>query len=93
MRRASTGRTTASTFPPSSARSLPVSPEGFTDNSWSGLSRGSICYCGNCRARFKAARGFELPAGRDWNAEAYRAWVEWSYACRLDLGFVQCRCP
>ena len=39
----------------------------------------------NCRARFKEARGFELPAGRDWNAEAYRAWVEWSYACRLEI--------
>src|SRR3954447_2522086 len=60
-------------------------PEGFTDNSWSGLSRGSICYCGNCRAQFKAARGFDLPASRDWNADAYRAWIEWSYASRLEV--------
>jgi hypothetical protein len=60
-------------------------PEGFTDNSWSGLSRGSICYCVNCRAQFKAARGFDLPASRDWNADAYRAWIEWSYATRLQI--------
>ena len=28
-------------------------PEGFTDNSWSGLSRNSICYCGNCKNSFR----------------------------------------
>lgn len=60
-------------------------PEGFTDNSWSGLPRASICYCANCRTRFKEARGFDLPRGRDWNAPAYRAWIEWSYACRLEI--------
>jgi hypothetical protein len=60
-------------------------PEGFTDNSWSGLPRGSICYCSNCRTKFKDARGFDLPRGRDWNAPEYRAWIEWSYACRLEI--------
>ncbi len=24
-------------------------PDGFTDNSWAGLGRASICYCDNCR--------------------------------------------
>ena len=60
-------------------------PEGFTDNSWSGLPRASICYCANCRTRFKEQRGLDLPAKRDWNARDYRAWIEWSYGCRLEI--------
>ena len=32
-------------------------PEGFTDNSWSGLGRDSICYCDNCERKFRAAAG------------------------------------
>ena len=35
-------------------------PEGFTDNSWSGLGRESICYCENCRKSFRAKTGKEL---------------------------------
>jgi hypothetical protein len=60
-------------------------PEGFTDNSWSGLGRGSICFCENCRTKFRAERKLDLPQRADWNAEAYRAWIEWSYACRLEI--------
>ena len=26
-------------------------PDGFTDNSWAGLGRESICYCDNCDAQ------------------------------------------
>jgi hypothetical protein len=60
-------------------------PEGFTDNSWSGLGRASICHCASCRTRFKDERGLDLPARRDWNAPDYRAWVEWSYQTRLEI--------
>jgi hypothetical protein len=60
-------------------------PEGFTDNSWSGLGRGSICYCENCRPKFRAERGLDLPERRDWDDEAFRAWIEWSYGCRLEI--------
>jgi hypothetical protein len=60
-------------------------PEGFTDNSWSGLARGSICYCANCRTKFRQDRGSDLPARHDWNAPAYRAWIEWGYSCRLEI--------
>ncbi|MEN3340195.1 MAG: hypothetical protein V7647_3871 [Acidobacteriota bacterium] len=60
-------------------------PEGFTDNSWSGLSRASVCYCVNCRTRFRQSRGLDLPVERDWNSVAYRAWIEWSYTCRLEI--------
>ncbi len=60
-------------------------PEGFTDNSWSGLSRANICFCDNCRAKFKKDGGFDLPQRTDWNDRVYRAWIEWSYACRLEI--------
>ena len=60
-------------------------PEGFTDNSWSGLGRSSVCYCANCQAKFRKDRALDLPQRHDWNAPAYRAWIEWSYACRLEV--------
>ncbi len=60
-------------------------PEGFTDNSWSGLPRASICHCVNCRQKFAADRGAALPMRRDWNDPVYRAWIEWGYACRLEI--------
>jgi hypothetical protein len=60
-------------------------PEGFTDNSWSGLSRGNICFCDNCRAKFRKEKGFDLPERADWNQREYRAWIEWGYACRLEI--------
>lgn len=58
-------------------------PEGFTDNAWSGAGRGTICHCDYCRKDFRAAAGHELPDRADWDQPAYRAWIEWSYACRL----------
>jgi hypothetical protein len=60
-------------------------PEGFTDNSWSGLGRGSICYCSNCRDAFGRASNLDLPQRADWMAANYRAWIEWSYATRLEI--------
>ena len=60
-------------------------PEGFTDNSWSGLSRANICLCDNCRTKFKKDRGVDLPSRADWTDPIYRAWIEWSYASRLEI--------
>lgn len=61
-------------------------PEGFTDNSWSGLGRESICHCANCAKRFRdASAGKDLPRRADWDDPTYRAWVEWSYARRLEI--------
>ena len=37
-------------------------PDGFTDNSWSGMGRESICYCANC-ARISGEGGRALPKG------------------------------
>jgi hypothetical protein len=60
-------------------------PDGFTDNSWSGLDRDRICYCESCRRGFHDAAGKELPRRRDWDDVAFREWIEWSYARRLEL--------
>lgn len=60
-------------------------PEGFTDNSWSGLERDQICYCRYSRERFRRATGHELPARKDWDDPVYREWIRWSYARRLEI--------
>ena len=60
-------------------------PEGFTDNSWSGLGRDSICYCGNCRKDFFNKTGSEIPKTRNWDDQAYRNWIVWNYKRRLEI--------
>lgn len=60
-------------------------PDGFTDNSWAGLGRESICYCANCRRKFRAATGLELPTRRGWNTREFRQWILWNYARRTEL--------
>jgi hypothetical protein len=60
-------------------------PEGFTDNSWSGLSRNSMCHCDNCARNFREISGKPLPDHVDWEDPVYRKWIQWSYACRLEI--------
>lgn len=60
-------------------------PEGFTDNSWSGLGRGSICYCQNCRQRFRDKTGKEIPRQKNWDDQTYREWIRWNYDRRLEI--------
>ncbi len=60
-------------------------PDGFTDNSWAGLGRESICYCDNCTRQFQAQTGTALPRKADWYDQAYRDWIMWSYARRTEL--------
>jgi putative glycosyl hydrolase-like family 6 (GHL6) protein len=60
-------------------------PDGFTDNSWAGLGRESICYCDNCTRKFQAKTGRALPRKADWNDQAYRDWIMWSYARRTEV--------
>lgn len=57
-------------------------PDGFADNSWKGLGRNTICYCKNCRDKFKKDCGLNLPEKVSWEDPAYRAWIRWSYKCR-----------
>ena len=60
-------------------------PEGFTDNSWSGLGRDSICYCENCKKSFLSKTGKELPALKNWNDSSYRHWIKWNYERRVEI--------
>lgn len=60
-------------------------PEGFTDNSWSGLGRGTICHCDNCRRKFRERSGRGLPARKNWDDPAYREWIRWNYDRRLEI--------
>src|SRR5262249_28330653 len=56
--------------------------EGITDNSWSGLGRGSICHCGNCTRQFRDQFGKGIPGQRNWDDAVYRQWIEWNYRRR-----------
>lgn len=60
-------------------------PDGFTDNSWSGLGRGSICYCENCERRFRERTGRPVPRKADWDDPVFREWILWNYARRLEV--------
>ncbi|MGQ9634684.1 MAG: beta-galactosidase [Bryobacteraceae bacterium] len=60
-------------------------PDGFTDNSWSGLGRGSICYCENCERRFRERTGRPVPRKADWDDPVYREWILWNYARRIEV--------
>ena len=60
-------------------------PDGFADNSWSGLSRDQICTCEHCAASFHEATGFDLPEAVDWDDPAYRRWIRWGYDRRLAI--------
>jgi hypothetical protein len=62
-----------------------VRPEGFTDNSWSGLDRDSICYCENCARSFRDRRGAQLPRAGNWDDPDYRQWIDWNYARRIEI--------
>jgi hypothetical protein len=60
-------------------------PEGFADNSWSGLTRDSICYCENCKRKFRDRAGHAIPTKQDWNDSVYRQWIDWNYVRRLEI--------
>ena len=59
-------------------------PEGITDNNWAGNDRNSICYCQYCTASFKNFSAKDLPTKHDWNDAAFRQWIDWSYARRIE---------
>jgi hypothetical protein len=60
-------------------------PEGFTDNSWSGLGRETICYCQSCQKSFKAKTGNDIPKAKDWESKVYKQWIRWNYDRRLEI--------
>jgi hypothetical protein len=60
-------------------------PDGFTDNHWAGQGRESMCYCGNCKSKFRQFSGKDLPTTKNWDDPGYRQWIEWSYKRRLEI--------
>lgn len=60
-------------------------PDGFTDNSWSGLGRESICHCENCKKGFRDKTGNDIPLEKDWNSQVYREWIQWNYNRRIEI--------
>jgi hypothetical protein len=60
-------------------------PEGFTDNSWSGLGRESICHCENCKKNFKDKTGQNIPVKKNWDDKVYKQWIRWNYDRRLEI--------
>ena len=60
-------------------------PDGFTDNSYSGLSRDNIDYSVYSRRSFRDATGEDLPGSVDWDDPVYRKWIKWSYQSRIDV--------
>ncbi len=50
-------------------------PDGFTDNSWAGLGRESICYCANCDAQVPRQDGRRCRARRIGTSRSYREWI------------------
>lgn len=62
---------------------LKYRPDGFTDNSWTGLGKNQICYCNSCQQDFKNKFGLELPKEVAWKDPVYRKWIRWSYDCRI----------
>jgi hypothetical protein len=60
-------------------------PEGFTDNNWNGPMRDQPCHCDNCRRKFRARTGADIPEAADWNSPLYRDWIAWNYERRLEI--------
>ena len=60
-------------------------PDGFSDNSWPGMSRERMCHCRNCATKFAERTGLALPRKADWSNETYRAWIRWNYELRTEL--------
>jgi hypothetical protein len=60
-------------------------PEGFTDNSWAGMGRASICYCENCERKFRSKSGRPIPRRADWNDPIFRQWILWNYERRTEI--------
>lgn len=60
-------------------------PDGFTDNSWRGRDRFTICHCDNCRHGFREVSGLELPERAEPSDPAYEAWYRWNLNARTEL--------
>ncbi len=60
-------------------------PEGFADNNWNGADRDHICYCENCKRKFRDLTGQSIPRVKNWDDPVYREWILWNYARRTEI--------
>jgi hypothetical protein len=60
-------------------------PEGILGKHWEGLGRNTICFCDSCARIFRQVAGKALPKTVDWSDPAYRDWIRWNYARRLEI--------
>ncbi len=60
-------------------------PDGFTDNSFSGLGRNNIDYNEHAQKRFQQEAGVDLPQRKDWDDPTYRRWLRWNADRRLEI--------
>lgn len=60
-------------------------PDGFADNSWSGLQRDRICYCPHCQRQFRSHADADLPRNHSWDDPVYRRWIRWNYDRRIEI--------
>jgi len=60
-------------------------PDGFTDNSYSGLDRNRISYSSHATERFRRFSGMHLPGRKDWSDPVYLSWLECSYQRRIEI--------
>ncbi len=61
------------------------SPDGFSDNSWTGLRRKDMCHCPYCKEQFFSVARMDLPRKVDWSDESYRRWIKWNFQRRTEL--------
>jgi hypothetical protein len=75
------------TFIPSVLREVieRYQPDGFADNSWSGLQRDRICHCVYCQKKFRSHANTELPKVHNWDDPVYRLWIRWNYDRRIEI--------
>jgi hypothetical protein len=60
-------------------------PDGFCDNSWTGVGRWLICHCPACAAAHQATFSSPLPSEHNWDSPTFRRWIRWSYQARTEL--------
>ena len=84
---ASTVRTTTSTCPTSCARSSSARIRtGSPTTAGPGSAASSICYCDNCARKFQREdRQGRCRGQADWDDPAYRDWILWNYARRIEV--------
>jgi len=60
-------------------------PEGFTDNKLERLAAREHLFLRQLPHKIPQGSWIRPAQRADWSAREYRAWIEWGYACRLEI--------